>query len=231
MGKVGLLVTLVALVCLMGSVPVPVKATLPFEMNWNQIGLASFFATSVNTFTGSFQVPEAPINRLELFAMVMKLESITVTEGIAVIVAWNSNTSSYQTQLYYTPNGNDQVYSNSLYLHPGARVDFYQQWDYSHQQWTASINVSQTGDSLYLSFPEDLTLGLAAVELLASFPTNGSDCERLSRSNTFQVSNIGYNCGFVGCGPWITKNGDVCDSNVLASGNQVVFNFSSTYSS
>eukprot|EP01102_Stenamoeba_stenopodia_P020642 TRINITY_DN8126_c0_g1_i1.p2 TRINITY_DN8126_c0_g1~~TRINITY_DN8126_c0_g1_i1.p2 ORF type:complete len:267 (+),score=50.14 TRINITY_DN8126_c0_g1_i1:182-982(+) len=205
------------------------NATLPFEGTWAQVGIASFFATSVNMFTGSFNVPPPPVDR-NFFAVVAKLESITVTEGIATILTWNHTISAYTLQLYYSVNGYDSTYSNSIVVHPGDEITFFEEWNYQQSAWTVGANVTDTDQYLFLSFPEDLTLGLASVEILTTLTFNESwpACTRLPRSDLFMVNSIGSNCGFVGCGPWITDSWGLCQSNVLAHGSEAIFSFNAT---
>jgi len=202
-----------------------VRGTLPFEGSWQQVAIASFLGTSVNSFTGAFQVPAAPEDG-GFFAVVLKLESVTVTEGIATIVTWNQNASAYTLQLYYTTNGVDQTYSDTLAVRPESNVTFYEQYDYSNEQWTVGANVTDTSESLFLSFPEGLTLSLASIELA----TNGTYCGQLPSSDYFTVSQIGYNCGFVGCGPWMMDSWGECQTSISAHGSQASFSFNSTAS-
>eukprot|EP01102_Stenamoeba_stenopodia_P012511 TRINITY_DN3966_c1_g1_i1.p1 TRINITY_DN3966_c1_g1~~TRINITY_DN3966_c1_g1_i1.p1 ORF type:complete len:300 (-),score=78.85 TRINITY_DN3966_c1_g1_i1:21-872(-) len=205
-----------------------VEATLPFEGDWQQVAIASFFGTSVNSFSGALQVPEPPLDTTNFFAIVAKLESITVTEGIATIIAWNTTLNNYTLQLYYTTNGVDQTFSNVVLLKSGANITFFESYDYDNEAWTVGANVTGTEDNLFLSFPEDLTLSQASIELSALEP---GQCNQLPASNSVKVTSVGYNCGFVGCGPWVPNTWEACGVLVDAHGAVASFSFNSSSSS
>jgi len=190
--------------------------------------LSSSIEFTLLTLCWTPQQTAAPYDPSAFFAVVIKLESITVTEGIATILAWNSTLRNYTLQLYYTTNGVDQTYSDALTVAPGANLTIFESYDYDQEAWTVGANVTQTGQSLFLSFGEDLTLSEASIELATLLP---GVCSQLPASNDLVVYDVGYNCGFIGCGPWVPNTWEACDVVVNAHGPIAGFTFNSTLSS